>query len=222
MDNNNKIMEVIVPFSGFYHSVHNDYFDNTLEYCFNDDSGSPIDYDDHDSLASKASDCINWRETWVCYADAYTDMIKSDFNLDSLKFKDLISPKYYNYETDRILAEISFSDVMAMYEAIDIEDLKTKVKELFTSCSGYISHYPSNLDDWDSDLANWDHNQVMTLMEVYLKKIDKEEYLGYKLMDCWDSYYEVCMNCIVVMPEYRDEWSNLHNLRDQSMEASNE
>lgn len=161
-------LKTIIPFSGFYESIHSSELDDRLEQEFSSD------YDNvFSSLLEKAYDNIDWGAVHNEYAKEYTEAFADEFDI-KVKFETLISPKYYNFETDRIFAYIELSEVKRLFELVPKEVLERRIKANFTSRSGFISHYFNELSLWDTDLANWDHNQIGTLIEAYISTIEPE------------------------------------------------
>lgn len=156
-------LETTIPFSGFYESIHSHELDYALENLFENDTG-----DINQQLFELAYNKINWSDVHKDYAKAYTEALATECNLESLKFTDLVSPKYYNFTTDRIFCSIDLSEVEKIYNAIPKEELESKIKDRFTSYDGFISYYSNDLEDWETDLSKWDHNQIGTLLECYI------------------------------------------------------
>lgn len=157
-------METTIPFSGFYHSLHSDVLDQALEMAVTDDRGNVYSQ----GLFDLAFGSIDWGVAHRHYAESYCEAFAAEYGI-KLKFVDLSSPKYYNYTTDRIFAEIELSEVERLFAAVDKKVLERVVKEHFTSYDGFISHYSNSLENWGTDLAAWDHNQVGTLIQAYVE-----------------------------------------------------
>jgi hypothetical protein len=90
-----------------------------------------------------------------------------------LRFEDMSSPKYYNFETDRIFAASTWKAVKAMFKLSKTdkhETLAAVIKRRFTSRSGFISYYSSDLDDWlKKPVREWDYNELGTLLLAALQ-----------------------------------------------------
>jgi hypothetical protein len=157
-------METTIPFAGFYYSFHDSALDHALEMAVSDDQGNVISQ----SLFDLAFDAIDWKEVHQKYAELYCKQFSSHYGI-KVKFALLSSPKFYNFQTDRIFAEIELAEVERLFAAVDRKDLERVVKERFTSCDGFISHYSNDLEDWGADLSAWDHNQVGTLIQAYVE-----------------------------------------------------
>ena len=157
--------EFVCPlFRGFYNSIFTpdfnewDLFNNAdlvdkdiVNYCI-ENAEVPQEY--YDEVA----------KTYLEHIGNY--IVKVVPNIE-MKYKELESPKYYNYETDRIIGTCNYNEIKE-----DIKSVLNKypnifdfvVKKHFTSYSGFISFYSNNYKEWDFD--NLDHNQLMAVMEV--------------------------------------------------------
>ena len=160
-------VETTIPFSGFYHSVHCDIFDHEISELFSNDHGDP-----YDCLVSRAFEDANWKGIHKAYAKEYSELFAEAFEFKTLSFQDLVSPQYYNFTTDRIFCTIDQEEVKEIYSKVSKEDLEEKIREKFTSRSGFISHYTNSLGSWGLDICSWDHNQVGTLIEVYVEGLN--------------------------------------------------
>lgn len=162
-------LETTIPFSGFYHSIHDQELDSQLEQYFSNDQGEV-----YQSLMQKAFDKADWSYIHSGYAKAYTEDFAAEFDLETLTFKMLVSPKYYNFETDRIIAEIDREEVCRIFDLVPTEVLQAVIKARFTSRDGFISYYPNDLAEWPECIADWDLNHVGTLIAAYVSTIEPE------------------------------------------------
>lgn len=113
----------LIDFGGFYHSIHSDEIDHRIE-------SFEIDEDN-----------VNYKETCNSYCIEFIDSINDMLELN-LKFIKIDSPRFYNFTTDKIEAEINendFNKLKDIYlsdnEFIDYIELNSK------SYSGFISFY---------------------------------------------------------------------------------
>lgn len=160
-----------VPFGGFYCSVHEGNLDHAVTSATQDENGETLDEKLTSALLTRG---IEWPEVHLKYAQKYVELLSQQLGVP-LEFESVESPRFYNYETDRIFAYIEEADLKALRERVDTETLKAVMKERFTSRDGFISHYSPYLDMWPSDLAEWDHNQCGTLLVALIKDEDLEE-----------------------------------------------
>ena len=77
----------------------------------------------------------------------------------TITFKEEISPREYNYTTDRIFAEIEMTD--EVFESIRAKIKAEKnlfekyLKDRHTSCSGFVSFYSNNYNEWADKTKNF-------------------------------------------------------------------
>ena len=111
-----------------------------------------------------------------------------------LKFESMSSPRYYNFETDRLFAYISKATAKRLFK-LSKEDkhekLSATIKERFTSYDGFRSHYSNDLAEWlEKPLDAWDHNELGTLliacMALWSNKADDSDEWE------WELYYSMC------------------------------
>jgi hypothetical protein len=91
----------------------------------------------------------------------------------SFTYEEMTSPKYYNFETDRLFASISMKDAKKLFAKAkedSFSNLADCIEESFTRRDGFIPHYSSDLEEWlDKPLEKWDHNEIGTLILSFLK-----------------------------------------------------
>jgi len=145
-----------IPFSGFYCSVHDAEFDNEIERSLENVPAS-------DTLTNLAYDAADFGSARLEYAKAYAAAFLEWLGLDG-KFESLISPRGYNFETDRIFVDLTPEDIERLQEMVPAEAFRAVCRERFTSRSGFISFYSPDPEDW-GPIEDWDHNQIGTLVE---------------------------------------------------------
>jgi hypothetical protein len=160
-------MKSTIPFSGFYETIHNSAIGQAIDSLFND----------NDTLLYRfyGEDCINYGEMYKEYARQYTQAFAQKTKLPVI-FDELVSPREYNFHTDRIFVQISPGFVKGLFAIVDKDVLRQRIKEEYTSCEGFISYYSPNLDDWSEDVTEWDHNQIETLISVAVD-FDEDQYV---------------------------------------------
>lgn len=169
-------MKTYIPFSGFYHSIHDDAIMNSLESCYGDDCGELPRI-----TAQRLFEAIDWSECCQKYAALYAAEFGRRFKID-LTFRALHSPKFYNYETDQILVDVSEEEVARIFAATDTEVLAEEIKQRHTSRSGFISFYPNSLEKWlEIPIVEWDQIMIWTLLEAY---VITEEGRNYEVDQC--------------------------------------
>lgn len=171
-----------IPFSGFYCSIHSGEIDRTIEHMLTDrDSGCEFA---PSWLCEIATDSIDYSGVYRAYARDYAESFCDWLGLDA-KFESMTSPRYYNFETDRIFVELTRGDIVRMWRGIDKADLDKACKARFTSCDGFCSSYSNDWRSWGR-LSEWDHNQLGTLVSVFAETEqggDFDQWAEFELME---------------------------------------
>src|SRR6056300_1359216 len=118
-------MEIQIEFGGFY-GYHDEYIDCRIEQ-FNDGviyEDEVIDYDN-----------IDWKATFKDYAENWLHRFNMMLNL-GLEFVGIDSPKFYNFRTDRIVANVTNDDINKMLQYTKMEEFQKYADEQLTSYSG--------------------------------------------------------------------------------------
>jgi len=182
-------LESTIPFCGFYESFIDDDIDYQIGQQIECDSDTfdlneneqQILWDNYLSV-NRSSFYNQIAEHYTdLYIDALNDRLKG-FTLKA-KFNLLTSPREYNFETDRIFIEIEENHCIDFIKYIIKnykKELENKIKERFTSRSGFWSHNKNSLDLWTQDYSEWDHNQIGTCFELFDLE---EEDINYSLRE---------------------------------------
>jgi hypothetical protein len=182
-------MLTTIPFSGFYESMHDRQIDDALEQMVSDSSGChPVS----ERISSDLWMHVNTPmvEYTKAFVDSFTALLNGESGLEvKLEWESIKSPRYYNFETDRVFATVSLSDVQAMFRAVDRTILDKVAADSFTSCSGFISHYSPNWRTWGS-MTEWDHNQVGTLVSALVSQFLDREW-EWNVIEDWNGNGEV-------------------------------
>ena len=113
----------LIDFGGFYHSIHSDLIDSRIE-CFEINE-----------------DKVNYKETCNSYCIEFIDSVNDMLELD-LKFIQIDSPKFYNFTTDKIEAEINENDFNKLKDTyLNSDEFIDYVNENSKSYDGFISYY---------------------------------------------------------------------------------
>jgi hypothetical protein len=101
-----------------------------------------------------------------------------------LTFEEMTSPRFYNFETDRLFCTISARTVKTLFRMSKAENhtrLGAEIKERCTSYDGFHSFYPNDLQTWlTKPLAEWDENELGTLLRALLPD-DDNDFMQYVL-----------------------------------------
>lgn len=173
-------------FCGFYDSpLYNCdtlYYEtkDEIEYYreqFNDETLEPDDLD------------INFKEythdVSKAFCEAFYDNTP-DF-VKAVTFNRLSSPKYYNFETDKVIADVeldeNWQDSVMEFINNNKDELKTKIKEDWSNRDGFWSFMPNDLDEWIEELQKDEpDSRFVEIMLGYIMKKDNEK-IYYDLID---------------------------------------
>jgi hypothetical protein len=198
-------LSTTIPFDGFYESFWSQEIDSIEEReaeYFEErqrEEGIPKD------LRLDASDFadILWRVTNYriiheaaakTIAGSWNELASEELGFDlGLTFEEITSPKYYNFETDRLFMSMprnTLAKLFRMSRAEKHERLRKSIKDRFTSRDGFISHYSNDIDDWlAKPLSSWDHNEIGTLLVTLTSEIDNYDLYNH-VCDCDGLYNE--------------------------------
>jgi hypothetical protein len=168
-------MLTTIPFSGFYGSIHEQQIDDCLEQMVSDSSGChPASDHVSEELWSHTG---NPRPAYAkAYCENFTALLNDWTGLNiRIKFESLSSPREYNFTTDRIFAELSYTSARTLLCKCDKKILSEVAAERFTSCSGFISSYSPDWKSW-GELRTWDHNQLGTIFEALVEQFFGEDW----------------------------------------------
>lgn len=156
--------EIVLPFSGFYCSVHDAAIDDAIDRMFCDDSGAP-----NEGLAGHVRAKCDFPEVFREYAKSYAAAFAAEFELPGLAYVRTCSPRFYNFETDRIIGALAVDDVLRLYDEVDTVTMTDTAAARFTSRSGFISFYSPDWQNTWGDVLEWDCNQLACLLAAYLE-----------------------------------------------------
>lgn len=147
-----KAIETFLPiFPGFYNTVFEPECSDII-YSYNQENDTNFDYDDFDWDYSEY-----YNQTAKNCCDAIEKLLKENGIIESIKFQNVVSPKYYNHSNDSINIEVEINiDKLVLFIANNKDDFDTYVRSHYTSCDDFTSFYSNNGDDWFKSLINDD------------------------------------------------------------------
>lgn len=155
----------ITNFPGFYESSLDAMIDREVESVFNcDDSGCESNIPDSFYYS------MNWqpvREAMAReYADQYMQGLADESGIALVwEYESFTSPRFYNFETDRLWVHIASESVQAIYDNTPAHLIAQVFRERFTSYDGFLSSYDNTPPD--KPLADWDHNELSALLDAF-------------------------------------------------------
>ena len=128
----------LIDFGGFYHSIHSDILDIQIDYF-------EIDEDN-----------VNYKENCNSYCNEFINSLNDMLELN-LKFIQIDSPKFYNFRTDKIEAEINENDF-------------NKLKDTYLTSNEFIDYVNENSKSYDGFISFYNgFNEVIKEDEILLQ-----------------------------------------------------
>lgn len=212
-----------IPFSGFYYSQWDQAQDSEVEQIISNWSDEPDRRDEDLGTAGVPADVVatimsnigntlsnvtdnsKYRsDVAEAYADAFSGWVADKLGRGDIPFEyeEVTSPKYYNFETDRMFAKFSETTLTLMYSEVHTEHLALgdrltplvqTFRDMFTSRSGFCSFYDNDIPG--KALAEWDHNELYALLSCW----SAQQFDGNGCYDnlesaMWEELYETCIN----------------------------
>lgn len=181
-------LSCLIPFSGFYESWHDVEFDTAIEMMFN--SGGYLSSEQYGALQLRFWETIDWHAAQTAYASDYVSNFAAELGLKSVEFEEMVSPREYNFTTDRLFAKFDADELRALFARADVREMLDKVAaDMFTSRSGFMSYYSPDVASWGADVSEWDANQRGALVHAAANVIiaDGEEFDQEKECDLMES-----------------------------------
>lgn len=176
-------MLAVIPFAGFYNTLHDAQLDQALEQMFTDrETGC----ERNEGLEMRAYGACNWAAVHREYAKYYAEAWLAEHGIAG-EFESLQSPREYNFTTDRIFVKLADGEPERLLATVDRADLARVAAEMFTSWDGFISFYSPDVADW-GDVATWDHNQMLCLLRAHADP-DEDEFDVMEFASC-NGYFE--------------------------------
>lgn len=151
-----------IPFQGFYESHISGYLEDEIEYS--------------DQVEPKS-----WIEVHTNIAKVYAEKWR-DITGFPVKFSRLISPREYNFETDKIEVEVPVDWVTNLRCLLLVsEGFREYVFEICRSRSGFFSFLNNNLDMWP---RVWGHKEVTVALQYLERAIGEIEEQIIEDMNC--------------------------------------
>lgn len=149
------------------------------------------------------------------YVEAFNEVASEALGLSlGLTFEAMVSPRYYNFSTDRVFADIDLKVMRELFRqsaAENHETLAGVIKGRFTSYDGFSSFYETDLAVWlAKPLRDWDHNELGTLLVASLVRagIDQQKFRS-------EVYDEVGHEAFYYAWEGSVDWPAFEKARDE-------
>ncbi len=190
-------MEARIPFAGFYESMWSREIDREeeqyLERLKEEHSLTDNDMGEvHEWMWRHSRYHLSYLHIAQEYVSPFESFINEGLGLSiKLTYKDMSSPREYNFETDKIVVEISYQDAIRLARRVGRNALRKAAKDMFTSRSGFISFYSNDPAEWGR-LRGWDWNNMYCLFQAAIDVIGEEYYEWpiYEAMSCNGDFSE--------------------------------
>ena len=152
-----KTIKTYLPlFSGFYGTI---WESDESNFCYEND----CTYDDL---------IIDNKQYEYDVVQEILEFVKDNCEfIKAIKFEKICSPKYYNFSNDSVNVSIAIKKrEFKKYLNDNREALDKYLRERYTSCSGFISHYGNSFDEWKEETSNFvnlDNHYLGSLLQFY-------------------------------------------------------
>lgn len=183
-----KRIKTAIPFAGFYDSIWSGALDTAEEQEIENlmEEWPTLEEEIQGVLISNADYNGMHQAIAYAYADAFKDLINEELGLAiELGFKEMTSPREYNFTTDRIFCKIPVKHLETLFDKVGREAVAMTAREMFTSRSGFISFYDPDIETW-GPLEDWDANQASAILDAAANLLESEawdlrEYLSWDI-----------------------------------------
>lgn len=179
-------------FAGFYDSIL--YNSDTLYYEVNDEDNMEhyrYTFDDENLVPNDLDIDLDTYKKDVSKAFVEEFYNRCPDYVKSLKMSELTSPRFYNFETDKLYANITFDggwkNEFLAFMAKNKETLTERIEKDWTSYGGFMSFMSNDYDKWVDEFCKDrpDVRYIGTMLGYIVEDIIKNEEME-------DAYY--CLN----------------------------
>jgi hypothetical protein len=196
-----KVKTWLPVFSGFYNTIWDDNDDYELdEEKFTDEQKEEYYRSDlyYDNVKDYEHSVVS------SFIKELTDKLKEGKFVKSIEFEKIVSPKEYNFTNDSVNVIIDINTDICMKYIVDNKESFSKyLKDHYTSCDGFWSHYSNDYDTWvnDKDLFESSHmsgavlnficqNEEITEIDMYEDIRSNGAYFPYPSMESFLEYMQ--------------------------------
>jgi hypothetical protein len=177
-----RMVEVVLPFSGFYESLWSEGIDREcdsfVEYDPEREPGYryfPDAMPDHERNRIMFG-VTNFRAAYQDVARQYVRAFNVEFTEllgfdPGFVFEELVIPREYNFTSDRIFVKVPLLSLAAMIGVVGLEAVSDIAREEFRPRSGFIPfsvYREGDIGQWQSDLGEWDHNMLGCIIRAVI------------------------------------------------------
>ena len=186
---------VYLAFAGFYNS----YLESELDSALSRDIGYAAERTGGDDAGEKLADSVNWQAACEYIARRYCEQFGGWLGESLSKlygegapagaefaFVELRRPREYNFETDKIEAEIKTADLQRIFSFVMEKDgagFRKYFAERLEPRSGFIPFYPNAIDA-NGSIEEWPACLVQILFDFVDSRI-RDEFDAYEDAESW-------------------------------------
>lgn len=167
-----KKLSVAIPFSGFYETwvgvVADELAMDEKAYQLIDDFDGCIENLNDDEYELILNTSPRFTDANIVVAKEYTNQLLEALEIKG-EFDELVSPKFYNFGTDKIYVSFTMDTLKAILTRCDKERLSNWVFEALKSRDGFIPFYSNKLEDWGSS-DDYEAPQWEVILDFYTKE----------------------------------------------------
>lgn len=199
-------------FPGFYESSLET--SDTSYYAIKEE----LEYYYHEELAQENPEFLNLTENDLDfnYKEYEKDVMEGFINafhkhtpeiVENVEFDELVSPRYYNFSTDRLFAWITFGEnwkeVFKEFMDTNKEWLTDHILEAWSSCDGFISFIENDFNLWYGKVLEEEDPQYIGIMLGYMMRFENGYDDFYNLSDSiiMDTLEDVYAGCYVYITD---------------------
>lgn len=122
--------------------------------------------------------------------------------IESVEYTNMVSPRYYNFSTDRIFADVELRDdwqeVMCHFIVTNYDWLQKRIHDDWTSYDGFMSFMSNVLEEWDSYLFEEEDERYIATMLGYMMYRENKEIIRDM---SYDAREDICPDTYVFITE---------------------
>jgi hypothetical protein len=166
-----KKIEIVLPFfCGFYNSILDSFIDSEIE----------MELEESGKTYEEIEDNLDYQCARIEMSKAWLNVFNRETGFN-IEFKEIDSPREYNFTTDKLVGMISVDEVReAMDKCKSNSDIFQEVLDrYFRSYDGFISFYSNDINDWFNHKAeDLDCNETMAYIAgAILSDMDENDLL---------------------------------------------
>jgi hypothetical protein len=169
---------VNIPFHGFYETIHDSQIQGAVydevAYQLFEESFDLLDDEQSEKVTDWVWDNIHkeeWDKIKLDYCKKFIEAFGQEYDLNSIELESLTSPREYNFETDRIFANVELSELRDLLDNVSYAGFSDWLYERMMPRDGFIPFYSNNFSEWGHS-SNWDANQWGLILEFYTQDDD--------------------------------------------------